>query len=236
MSEQINYEEFLPHQPADGALEWCIRTKFTKEYLIYRSAWRTDPLTGFKEDCVRVTCTACGGSWLAEKVRDESCCQCGTPFGFFDEKAKKVCGEMSHMLCPECGAAVEVKHVGRMPRYGIDDNVFFCEPWQLGNKFCLLGWRCERNKGVPAEQKNDALQVRDRYSGGVEMAEDTKRCTLPKSARCCQMEYAGEEACAHCGWQPEERARRKALPLTEDENGVRRKHVGAINEANSREN
>lgn len=58
------------------------------------------------------------------------------------------------------------------------------------------------------------------------MAEDEKRCTLPKSARCCQMEYAGDEVCTHCGWQPEERARRKALPLTEDENGVRRKHVG----------
>ena len=52
------------------------------------------------------------------------------------------------------------------------------------------------------------------------MAEDEKRCTLPKSARCCMMEYAGDEACTHCGWQPEERARRKALPLTEDENGV----------------
>lgn len=60
------------------------------------------------------------------------------------------------------------------------------------------------------------------------MAEDEKRCTLPKSARCCMMEYAGDEACTHCGWQPEERARRKALPLTEDENGVRRKHVGKI--------
>lgn len=62
------------------------------------------------------------------------------------------------------------------------------------------------------------------------MEEDEKRCTLPKSARCCQMEYAGDEACTHCGWQPEERARRKALPLTEDENGVRRKHVGKMAE------
>lgn len=41
------------------------------------------------------------------------------------------------------------------------------------------------------------------------MAEDEKHCTLPKSARCCMMEYAGDEACTHCGWQPEERARRR---------------------------
>lgn len=152
MSEQINYEELLPRQPADGALDWCIRTKFTKEYLIYRNAWWTEPLTGMKEDCVRVSCTACGGSWLAHKVRDAVCCQCGTPFGFFDEKTKKVCGDMAHMRCPECGAAVEVKHVGRISRYGIEDNVFFCEPWQLGKKFVLLGWRCERNIGKDAEK------------------------------------------------------------------------------------
>lgn len=152
MSEQINYEERLPRQPADGALDWCIRTKFTKEYLIYRNAWWTDPLTGMKEDCVRVSCTACGGSWLAHKVRDAVCCQCGTPFGFFDEKTKKVCGDMAHMRCPECGAAVEVKHVGQLSRAGIDDNVYFCEPWQLGNKFVLLGWRCERNIGKDAEK------------------------------------------------------------------------------------
>lgn len=152
MSEQINYEELLPRQPSEGALEWCIRTKFHKEYLIYRSAWWTEPLTGMKEDCVRVTCTACGESWLAQKVREAECCQCGTPFGFFDEKTKKLCGEMAHMRCPECGAAVEGKHVGQISRYGIDDNVYFCEPWQMGNKFVLLGWRCERNIGKDAEK------------------------------------------------------------------------------------
>lgn len=152
MSEQSNYEERLPRQPSEGALEWCIREKFTKEYLIYRNAWWTEPLTGMKEECVRVSCTACGGSWLAQKVRDAACCQCGTPFGFLDEKTKKVCGGMAHMRCQECGAAVEVKHIGQISRYGIEDNVFFCEPWQLGNKFVLLGWRCERNIGKDAEK------------------------------------------------------------------------------------
>ena len=33
MSEQIDYEERLPRQPSEGALDWCIQTKFKSEYV-----------------------------------------------------------------------------------------------------------------------------------------------------------------------------------------------------------
>ena len=54
--------------------------------------------------------------------------------------------------CPLCGARVSVRHVGAISKYGIDDNVYFCEPWQLGDKFVLLGWRAERNTGKDARK------------------------------------------------------------------------------------
>ena len=152
MSEQINYEELLPRQPSPGALEWCIQTKFTKEYLIYRSAWWRDPLTGIKQDAVRVTCTACGGSWLAEKVRASECRYCAAPFGFLDAETQRECGNGNHMHCPECNAAAEVRHISQISKYGIDDNVYFCEPWQIGRKFCLLSFRAERNIGKDAKK------------------------------------------------------------------------------------
>ena len=69
MSEQIDYEERLPRQPSEGALDWCIRTKFKTEYAIYRDTYYRDPLTGIRENAVSVTCTACCNSWIAEKVR-----------------------------------------------------------------------------------------------------------------------------------------------------------------------
>ncbi len=153
MSKQMNYEELLPQQPSPGALEWCIQTKFTKEYLIYRSAWWRDPLTGINQDVVRVTCTACGGSWLAEKVRESECGHCAAPFDFVDAKTQRECGSGNHMFCPECNASVEVQHISQIPRYGIDDNVYFCEPWQLGNKFVLLSFRAERNIGKDAKKE-----------------------------------------------------------------------------------
>lgn len=150
MSEQINYEERLPRQPSEGALDWCIRTKFKSEYAIYRYTYYRDPLTGMREDAVSVTCTACGGSWIAKKVRGADCGKGWAPFGFVNGVMQ--IGPEDKLHCPQCGAELRAKHVGQLSRAGIDDNVYFCEPWQLGNKFVLLGWRCERNIGKDAEK------------------------------------------------------------------------------------
>ncbi len=151
MSEQINYEVLLPSQPSAGALEWCIRTKFTVEYAIYRSTYYTDPLTEMRENAVSVTCTACGGSWIAEKVRGADCGRGWAPFGFVNGVMQ--IGPEDKLQCPQCGAELRAKHVGQISNNGIDDNFYFCEPWQLDGKFVLLAWRAERNTGKDARKE-----------------------------------------------------------------------------------
>lgn len=150
MSEQINYEERLPRKPSEGALDWCIQTKFKSEYAIYRDTYYRDPLTGMRENAVSVTCTACGDSWIAEKVRGAGCGKGWAPFGFINGVMQ--IGTEDKLQCPQCGAELRAKHIGQLSRAGIDDNVYFCEPWQLGSKFVLLGWRCERNIGKDAQK------------------------------------------------------------------------------------
>lgn len=151
MSEQINYEELLPSQPSAGALEWCIRTKFTTEYAIYRSTYYTDPLTEMRENAVSVTCTACGESWIAEKVKGADCGRGWAPFGFVNGVMQ--IGPEDKLQCPQCGAELCAKHVGQISNAGIDDNFYFCEPWQLDGKFVLLAWRAERNTGKDARKE-----------------------------------------------------------------------------------
>lgn len=151
MSEQINYEQLLPRQPSAGALEWCIKTKFKQEYAIYRDAnWR-DPLDGQNINGVSVTCTACGGRWHAAKVRGAECCGGLAPFGFW--AGDSVIGSGSKFCCPQCGTKVTAQHIGGISRTGIDENEFFIEPWQLGSKFVLLGWRAERNIGKDSRKE-----------------------------------------------------------------------------------
>ena len=151
MSELIDYEERLPRQPSEGALDWCIKTKFKSEYAIYRDTYYRDPLTGMRENAVSVTCTACGGSWIAEKVRGAGCGKGWAPFGFINGGMQ--IGPEDKIQCQRCGAELQAKHIGQLSRAGIDDNVYFCEPWQLGSKFVLLGWRAERNTGKDARKE-----------------------------------------------------------------------------------
>ena len=150
MSEQINYEERLPRQPSEGALDWCIKTKFESEYAIYRDTYYHDPLTGMRENAVSVTCTGCGGSWNAKKAKGAECGRGWAPFGFVDGAVN--IGPGDSFPCPMCGGRLRAVHVGQISRNGIDDNVYFCEPWQLGEKFVLLGWRAERNTGKDAQK------------------------------------------------------------------------------------
>lgn len=151
MSEQIDYEELLPRQPSEGALDWCIKTKFKTEYAIYRDTYYRDPLTGMRENAVSVTCTACCNSWIAEKVRGADCGKGWAPFGFINGVMQ--IGPEYKLQCPQCGAELRAKHIGQLSRAGIDDNVYFCEPWQLGSKFVLLSWRAERNIGKDAQKE-----------------------------------------------------------------------------------
>jgi hypothetical protein len=144
------YEKLLPRQPSEGALEWYIREKFKEEYAIYRDAWWRDPLTGIKENGVSVTCSACGGRWFAKKGRGADCGKGWAPFGFVEGVMQ--IGPEDRFRCPKCGAELRAKHIGQLSRAGIDDNVYFCEPWQLGEKFVLLGWRAERNTGKDAQK------------------------------------------------------------------------------------
>jgi len=150
MSEQINYEELLPRQPSEGALDWCIKTKFRHEYAIYRDTYYRDPLTGMRENAVSVTCTGCGGSWIAGKARGADCGRGWAPFGFVDGAVN--IGPGDSFPCPMCGGQLKAVHIGQISKLGIDDNVYFCEPWQLGEKFVLLGWRAERNTGKNARK------------------------------------------------------------------------------------
>ena len=44
-------------------------------------------------------------------------------------------------------------------------------------------------------------------------------CGLPKQGNACPYAKLAPELCRRCGWNPEERERRRALPLVRGEDG-----------------
>ena len=50
-------------------------------------------------------------------------------------------------------------------------------------------------------------------------------CGLPKQGNACPYAKLAPDLCARCGWNPDEHARRQALPLTENADGLQHKDI-----------
>lgn len=50
-------------------------------------------------------------------------------------------------------------------------------------------------------------------------------CGLPKGGNACQYAKLAPDSCERCGWNPEEQARRKALPFKKSEDGLLYKDI-----------
>ena len=132
MADIHEYEDLLPFTPPDELIPWLReRGCFNKNYIIYRAATETvyEYDAAYKKvKVVECTCTACERIFNMQYVHNESChCSYSSaPFGFFNEETGEnvISGQLT--ICPYCGAAVNVKHIGAF-RVTFED----CETWPM---------------------------------------------------------------------------------------------------------
>lgn len=118
--EQINYEELLPVRPEEDVVAFaCQNGAFKNNYLIYKSVLVRDPLEDRMKDAVRVTCSACGEHFYADKIKADGCGRgyAPAPFGWRNWNPGDDIISGQHTLCPLCGAEAETVHVGNMRLY-----------------------------------------------------------------------------------------------------------------------
>lgn len=126
MAETINYEPLLPTEPPEGLTAWVLgHGKLHKEYLIYKAGWEYDYLEDVKKPCVDVTCTACGGTFHAMKVKAWGChnTYATAPFGWMHPTLNESVISGSSTMCPICNQKGETVHIGAMP-CGITQNEY----------------------------------------------------------------------------------------------------------------
>lgn len=125
--EQINYEKLLPARPEEDVAAFaCQNGAFPANYLVYRSGYEYEPLEDRMRDAVQVSCSACGKSFFAEKVRAGGCRlnQPPAPFGWFHPLTTEAVISGSETVCPLCGQKAETVHIGKMRLYAgeiVDD-------------------------------------------------------------------------------------------------------------------
>lgn len=150
-AQEINYAALLPKEPPEDLLEWLLaQNKFNKEYLIYRHGRRFVPLEERWEDCVEVTCTSCGRTFEADKMKAGGChnAYAPAPFGWFDPRDNESVISGRHTICPACDTYAETVHVGNM-QYGITDCVYTTVVSRIPiegkmDRLLLTDWRTAR--------------------------------------------------------------------------------------------
>jgi len=111
---ETDYTQGVPTTPPEELLEYMRAKGFFDEHrLVYRAAWMTDPLTGIKEKCVEVRCTACKDMFHEAHVPGEcGCAAYSSPaFGFHNSLTTENIKSGSITMCPQCGAGVRAMHI-----------------------------------------------------------------------------------------------------------------------------
>lgn len=105
----------LPKRAPDWLAEWAEERKWRVQALLWRVDWYREPLTGLRERCARVRCTACGGTFLESYLSGGTCHGGGYPPQLI--LGNGPAREHSEVRCPECGAAVHVTHLSGATEY-----------------------------------------------------------------------------------------------------------------------
>lgn len=159
----------LPDMPSEDVIASVKSDKLKDGILIYRSAWRENPLTGMKEEVVHVKCTHCGGEAYLQKVRGGGGCvrnaYSGDPFGFIDPADNTEKHSGSCCICPCCGVGMEAEHVSKISKEGktIDFCVFMTAQ-VIRNHYVFITWearkRCDKEGNARVKIfKLDAMTV-----------------------------------------------------------------------------
>ena len=159
--EQIDYEPLLPKEPLADIVSLAKQSsRFDRHYLVYCSGRRYLPLEDRTEDAVQVTCSACGESFLADKVGAGGChpAYAPAPFGWFHPMRKEPVISGEKTTCPLCGETAKTVHIGNIRTYGgeLVDDVWVTELTRLPaegqrDRLALLEWcirRCINKQGA----------------------------------------------------------------------------------------
>lgn len=155
--EQINYEGLLPLEPRSDVVRLALEAgRFTNSYLIYRADKRYLPLEDRMEPAVRVICTACGASFLADKIDCGGCGRGGysAPFGWMSPNENKAIISGEKTRCPACEREAQTIYVGNISTHHgelVDDawvTEFLRLPAEgMRARLALLDWCVRRCTG-----------------------------------------------------------------------------------------
>lgn len=142
-----DYSRELPTAAPDWLRAWAENRTWERDVLLFSAGWYRDPLTGIKERCADVTCSACRRTFKADWISGGGCrgWGYGPSVRWFGTEMIR---EHQMIECPECGRRGELRHRSGNNCYGAEGAwpmTLFRVP-EAGHKdrLGLLQWNVEK--------------------------------------------------------------------------------------------
>lgn len=112
-SERVrNYAGDMPRIAPDWLWEWAEKRTWTKNALLFKCDWLTDPMTGIRSKAARCRCTACGESFWTDWLSGGMCRYGGAGgIRLWEEGKPREITDWNSCRCPECGAELTARHL-----------------------------------------------------------------------------------------------------------------------------
>lgn len=136
------YAGELPLEPSSGYRKRIEQVTWGG-FIIYKSDWYTEPLTGLKKRAVRCICTQCKASYMMARCDSYMGHKSKprAPFGFWDNEEAVWTDDVT--FCEECGATVTAIHVGNI-KETIVQAYWVMTAENVNGNAVLMGWQAKR--------------------------------------------------------------------------------------------
>lgn len=150
-----NFMKKLPTEFKDAVEILHQRGNLKDNYLIFRRGYYKEPLTGLKESCVEVKCTACGAWFREGRATDHK-----GNMTFYNSLENQVVEPGVHTRCPNCKERV-------MP-YGLKnfryfwkfvEGTYLVKPYVIDGALCLINWHVLKHLSKEGKIRYDVNPV-----------------------------------------------------------------------------
>lgn len=107
-----NYCADMPKEAPEYLREWAEKRTWTKNALLFKYDWLTDPMTEIRSKAARCRCTACGESFWTDWISGGMCRHGGAGgIRLWEEGKPREVTDWNSCHCPECGAELTARHL-----------------------------------------------------------------------------------------------------------------------------
>ena len=145
-------EKDLPLQP-DGIIDFYNNLVGDENILIYKRFYNKNPKLYPVGECVEIKCTACGSTFLEDKVKT------GHSFGFTNTPYNITVHDMEHTICPICNNYAKAVHISHFSSKSSDtyqmypmSSYFLYSVHEIKGALAILMWgvtKLYKKNGTP---------------------------------------------------------------------------------------